>query len=119
MTTRDELKDRLLQRGAHPANISFPDGWVQILAELNADLADLDPGYGLIQVKVKFGGLRFYFTTEKRSETERMMRNLVSAAERSASRTCETCGKPGVARQGFWTLCDEDAEGREPVGEDD
>lgn len=119
MTARDELRDQLLQRGAHPANISFPDGWIQILAELNADLSDLDPGYGLIQVKVKFGGLRFYFTTQASLGVGTMMRDLARVAERSASRTCETCGNPGVARQGFWTLCDEHAEGREPVRGDD
>lgn len=101
-------------------NISFPDGWVELLAQLDADLSDLAPDYTMSQVKVKFGGLRYYFGAPGAlKETADAMSELVRAAERAASKTCEVCGGPGVGRQGHWVLCDEHAEGREPWADND
>ena len=58
-----------------------------------------------VQVKEKFGGLRFY--------TERVpddyIRGLISMAEAMADVTCEECGAPGKKVNGGWivTLCDQ------------
>jgi hypothetical protein len=57
----------------------------------------------IVQVKEKFGGLRFYMdggTPE--------LEHYVTFAEAMASRTCEICGKPGESRNTGWikTLCD-------------
>lgn len=66
--------------------------------------------FEVIQVKEKFGGLRFYtnFETEEISK-------LIENAEDKSYITCEECGKPGQLRKGGWllTLCNEHSEGRE------
>ena len=59
----------------------------------------------VLQVKEKFGGLRFYVN----SATEEMYR-LISEAESQSYEICEECGKPGTLSQkikGGWmkTLC--------------
>jgi hypothetical protein len=57
----------------------------------------------ILQVKEKFGGLRFYYS----GGNERLS-GAVSMAEAIANRTCEVCGRPGERRGGDWiqTLCD-------------
>lgn len=62
-----------------------------------------------VQVKEKFGGLRFY-TDGGDEQTYAMIR----MAESMAVRTCEDCGNPGTTRYGGWhrTLCDKHAEER-------
>jgi len=56
-----------------------------------------------VQVKEKFGGLRFYMSTE----TEEMSK-VIAEAEKTAWKTCEFCGDPGILRRGNWirTLCE-------------
>lgn len=59
-----------------------------------------------IQVKEKFGGLRFYY-----SGGDDYIRGVVDMAEEMSYVTCEECGAPGKQRSGGWirTLCDEHA----------
>jgi hypothetical protein len=56
-----------------------------------------------VQVKEKFGGLRFYY-----DGGDDYIRGLSSMAESMSIRTCEECGSPGQQRNGGWvrTLCD-------------
>jgi hypothetical protein len=56
-----------------------------------------------VQVKEKFGGLRFYV-----SGGDEYVRGLITMAESFSFRTCEDCGIPGTQRTGGWirTLCD-------------
>lgn len=79
------------------------DGWFDILYELSKKLSDADPECIALQVKEKFGLLRYY-TNHATDETE----NLIREAERKSSETCEECGEPGELRKGGWlrTLCD-------------
>jgi hypothetical protein len=57
----------------------------------------------VMQIKEKFGGLRFYY--EGGDDT---VNGLVTMAESWAIRSCEECGTPGKSRSGGWirTLCD-------------
>ena len=57
-----------------------------------------------VQVKEKFGGLRFYVNNE-----DDYVRGAISMAESMSYRTCEECGDQGKGRSGGWirTLCDE------------
>lgn len=57
-----------------------------------------------IQVKEKFGTLRFYM-----SHATDEMYKLREEAELKSSETCELCGKPGHRRNTAWisTLCEE------------
>lgn len=67
-----------------------------------------------VQVKEKFGGLRFYY--EGGDET---VRGMVHMAETLASVTCETCGSPGHIRGRGWlyTACDEHTKETDKVDE--
>ena len=65
-----------------------------------------------VQVKEKFGGLRFYVQAATKEHY-----NYISFAESMSYRTCEQCGAPGKRYTDGWhtTLCDIHAEmyGRE------
>lgn len=56
-----------------------------------------------LQVKEKFGGLRFYY-----SGGDAVIDGMVQMAESWAVRTCEKCGSPGEPRDTSWikTLCE-------------
>ena len=69
-------------------------GWVGLIAELHDDLSTIYPDYEVLQVKEKFGGLRFYvgmIPEEFDQEFYARIRN----AEEEADRTCEICGTVG------------------------
>ena len=90
------------------------DGWYQILDSLCGQIQnrldwinrkeEIVKQVVAVQVKEKFGGLRFYY-----EGGDDYIRGAVSMAEIMASQTCEECGKPGQLRTGGWmrTLCDE------------
>lgn len=99
--------------------ISCGEGWWGIIVELASKLEPLckemyhnkcDENGNIVpipraaQIKEKFGGLRFYMTSET-SE----MRDLIREAEIKASKTCERCGADAAGQGGrMWirTLCD-------------
>jgi hypothetical protein len=106
-----ELHPELLRAVGYPETSV---GWADILAELfevmEREIAALPPEererVHPLQIKEKFGGLRVYM-----AGTTEGIQKAIKAAEYKAERTCETCGKPGMARPGGWvvTLCDEHA----------
>jgi hypothetical protein len=57
----------------------------------------------VLQIKEKFGGLRFYY--DGGNDT---IDGMVRMAEAWAAHSCEECGSPGERRGGGWirTLCD-------------
>ena len=57
----------------------------------------------VLQIKEKFGGLRFYY-----EGGDPAIAGMVSMAESWAARSCEVCGNVGKSRSGGWirTLCD-------------
>lgn len=63
-----------------------------------------------IQIKEKFGGLRFYY-----DGGDDHISGLVRMAESWADHTCEVCGETGQSRKGGWikTLCDKHEEDRQ------
>ncbi len=68
------------------------------------EVRDPVPQVVAVQVKEKFGGLRFYY-----DGGDDRIYGMVRMAESWASCTCEECGAPGKHRSGGWirTLCDE------------
>jgi len=66
-----------------------------------------------VQVKEKFGGLRFY--VDRASEKHY---NYINFAENISHRTCEECGSPGMTYTMGWhrTLCEKHAD--EAYGEE-
>lgn len=96
------------------------DGWYQVLDSLCGNIQsyidwknrsaaagykDFEPVEQVVavQVKEKFGGLRFYY-----EGGDNHISGMVRMAESWASVTCEECGAPGKHRSGGWirTLCD-------------
>ena len=81
-------------------------GWYPIIDQLIMDINKVDSSIGILQIKEKFGGLRFY--VDNHSEE---VYNLISDAERKCWHTCEDCGSTkNVTTAGSgWlrTLCEE------------
>lgn len=90
--------------------ITTGNGWFDIIYQLSKDIQkELNENpyehFAIIQVKEKFGALRFYV----RGASE-IIHKLISDAENKSSITCEECGKPGTLDNRFYwvlTLCDE------------
>lgn len=61
----------------------YGDPWYVALGNLNTRLERLDPGYTIVQIKEKFGELRFYYQPSKPGLRERMDREV-----RNAERQC-------------------------------
>jgi hypothetical protein len=77
-------------------------GWASLI---DAIYDRLPEDAHVLQVKEKWGGLRFYVsgTTE--------LLDFIDEMEARSLRICEVCGQPGKTREGGWvrTLCDEHA----------
>jgi hypothetical protein len=104
-------------RGRHQAHgdatgLHHDDGWFDILWRLCEDLEPLvaefeqETGsqFEVLQVKEKFGGLRFYVNCRRNDA----IRQRILAAIEESFHTCEICGQPGKLREDSWikTLCD-------------
>jgi hypothetical protein len=89
------------------------DGWFQLVWDLCSALEPLvtdfeasGQNFEVLQVKSKFGELRFYVT-----DGNEEIYPLIQTARQRSLETCEVCGKPGTCAPdstGWWsTLCDE------------
>ena len=96
-------------------------GWEELLDNLMTNLEQLLKGMPgaileVIQIKEKFGGLRFYVNTKGdwvSQEDLIALDDLIQEAERLSYSICEKCGAPGSTRRDrSWvrTLCDVHAE---------
>lgn len=111
----DDLEKQL--RTNHPKtlenidSIGCGDGWFTLLDDLCTKIDEECLRQGLtdrqlvqaVQIKEKFGGLRFYL-----SQATSEIGNLIHEAEDLSYKTCEVCGHPGEPRRSGWikTLCD-------------
>jgi hypothetical protein len=80
------------------------EGWTPLLLRLVDDLFTLGWDGQLLQVKEKFGGLRFYIDGGSETIHER-----IGQAENESHGTCEKCGAPGGIGPGYYwlkTLCE-------------
>lgn len=111
---------------------SVPEGWKNVVEETNRLLAELDPFYEIMQIKEKFGALRYYYHSNANATTQELMKIVVDYAELWSVRTCEVCGSCSLksnpskgiewdstavlkSTEGGWfkTICDTcDADGR-------
>lgn len=81
-------------------------GWFPLIKELIEDLISLGWNKQIIQVKEKFGGLRFYINAGNEEIFDRIVK-----AERESYTVCENTGKPGKLRKDtgrYRTLCEEE-----------
>lgn len=109
----DVLVERLKEKTANPDyveySISIPPGWTKLVCELDDSLEELNPGYKIVQVKEKFGTLRYYIEPLD-SFSMATARIIINIAELESSKTCQRCGEPGELREmgAVITLCDYD-----------
>lgn len=93
----------------------LPDGWVNLVLELDEKLSKIHPDYALMQVKEKFGGLRYYVSGVNSEEAI----SLIDEYEAQSFKVCQECSKPGERKsKNGWlrTLCPKHAkEYLEPV----
>lgn len=87
------------------------DGWFKIIDDLSKNITKVVKAFGTrpvmaVQVKEKFGTLRFY-TGGIHSDISDIVDILIRDAEDKSGRTCEVCGERGKLRGASWvrTLC--------------
>lgn len=82
----------------------------EILTEGFREVIPVCPQVVAVQIKEKFGTLRFYY-----DGGDDFCRGVVSMAEAMSAVTCEVCAAPGKSNDGGWirTLCDIHHEERE------
>jgi hypothetical protein len=71
--------------------------------------------FSALQIKEKYGTLRFYWTGRLSKEAEARVDEAIDLAEARSACTCELCGEEGrLHRKGGWlmTRCAAHAEGR-------
>lgn len=70
---------------------SIPSGWMRLVGDLHRSLSP--DGYRIVQIKEKFGELRFYATDYPENN-----RALIHRAEKLSAKTCQNCGDTTTAR---------------------
>ena len=86
--------------------IDCQEGWYSLILYCHKELKRIDPDYRPVQIKQKFGGLRYYFDTDKGPEVHELLNEVVSRYERKAAETCEETGRRGARLYkigGFYT----------------
>jgi len=109
-----ELEDRWKERwGDEAPVIDCGPGWDELLLNLDDELMKIAPDYTILQVKEKFGTLRFYASCPEGTNFTKFD-GLITTAELASAITCERCGRPGTLRNrnGWYkTLCEKHADG--------
>ena len=105
-------KDKSMRETLMCFGFDCRDGWFRIIYELSSDIMKLSEQAGteppeVVQVKEKFGGLRYYVHGATQAIDSR-----IQEAEAQSLQTCEICCSSGRRRSGGWiqTLCDEHCE---------
>lgn len=105
----DPLAPARARRAENCISFDVPPGWVSLMVELDAALAEVAPDLRYIQVKQKFAELRVY-TVLGNPKSDR----LITDAEYRSRTACEVCGETGsvmVSPHGWYrTLCAPHAE---------
>ena len=103
-----------IQESLMPFGFDHGDGWFELEWRLCEDLEKLLgehlDSYRLVQIKEKFGTLRWYDNGNYPDHLYSAIQDRVYDAELESSRVCELCGKPGrlnTDRAWWQTLCEE------------
>jgi len=71
-------------------------GWQPLVDELHAQINVIVGDHQILQIKEKFGGLRYYYTLSGATADQiAQVRDLVGVAEHASFSICEECGEPG------------------------
>jgi len=83
-------------------------GWAPLIDRIYDAADEIGVQMTILQVKEKFGGLRFYFAAHQ--DVYESIEKVVDECEAESFKICEVCGKPGEARtKDYWisTTCEE------------
>lgn len=75
-------------------SIDCENGWNDLICKMHGEIVEIDPDYGIYQIKEKFGTLRVYFKASGPDKAEKIL-SIVRRYERASALTCEKTGKPG------------------------
>lgn len=97
-----EGKDLSLMESLMGFGFECGDGWFGIIWQLSEELSEKYPEVRAVQVKEKFGGLRFYIAGGSAEVYE-----VIDAALIESSKVCELCEEGELCQRGSWvkTLC--------------
>jgi rubrerythrin len=101
---RNSIKEENRNSPFYLFGVACGEGWHNLIYDLCEEIESKAPDTIVMQIKEKFGGLRFY-TSAHTDEVEK----IIEKYEEKALTTCEVCGKDGKVRTGGWiqVLCDE------------
>ncbi len=74
-----------------------PEGWRDLVEHLHTNLVTVHPHYEIVQIKEKFGGLRFYTTIPYNPHDIGII--VISYYESMSFRVCDVCGEVGEKQQ--------------------
>jgi hypothetical protein len=94
-----KIKEVLAAHGCEPPRLGIEcgDGWADIIDRLITDLVALGWNRDVVQIKEKFGGLRFYISSDSGGLHKR-----IAKAEEESFETCEVCGEIGGPTATAW-----------------
>jgi hypothetical protein len=75
--------------------IACDKGWLELIADCHSELLSIDPNYKILQIKEKFGTLRFYAEPSTTEHFEKF-RLIIDKYEQLSAQTCEMTGMKGV-----------------------
>jgi hypothetical protein len=92
----EELKKKIAPE--YWKSIDVDEGWYQLVVDCDKELAAVDPKYSILQIKEKFGGLRYYMTPSNDTTPEQRdaMWAITGKYEDLSWTICEATGGPGV-----------------------
>jgi len=109
-----EFSPNLLQRlPSTDQFVTIGEGWIPLVEKLNKDIAEFLPNYKILQIKEKFGGLRFYVAYDESFTDLQIaeMEALIKKAEMESFKICDVCGAVGkiISTSPYWlaTRCEQ------------
>jgi hypothetical protein len=87
--------EQILQKFSpgYPHRIECGPGWHPLIISIHQEIEKIDPDYTILQIKEKYGGLRFYYATNSRRHNQ--IDRKVHYYEDKSYEVCEITGRPG------------------------
>ena len=73
-------------------SLDIGPGWIPIIVDLHSSILSILPNYTILQIKEKFGGLRYYIVDNSDYVTPQIQQeanHLIRLAEQKSFQTCE------------------------------
>lgn len=77
-------------------NLYVPHGWWKLVVDCHKEMLRTDPAYTPIQIKQKFGGLRYYYVTNAGAEVNELLGEIVQKYEHLSWTICEKSSRKGA-----------------------